>query len=161
MKKHILSALFISVFGFFATAQTLNRIPPGSAANYPDGWHKFVDQGATFDVEILNRSLTQGNIVWFDQSKYSGTLVGYIISGKGTYTWKDGQRYAGSFKNNMRHGWGTMYYLDGTRYDGKWKNNKKQGKGKVYDKDDNLVQKGVWDNDVFVGDKKKKKKKKS
>jgi len=159
MKRIIFPILFMVAISFSVIGQTLNRIPPGAAVNYPNGWYKFINQGVTFDVEILNKTLTQGNIIWFDQTKYSGTLAGYTISGKGTYTWKDGRRYEGSFKDNKRHSWGTMYYLDGTRYDGKWKNNKKQGKGKAYDKDGNLVQQGVWDNDVFIGTKKKRKKK--
>lgn len=161
MRKIIFSIIFIASIVFSASAQKINQVPPVPTYNLPNGWHKFIDQGATFDVEVLESKLTQGNIIWLDQSKYSGSLFGHTITGKGTYTWPDKKRYEGGFKKNNRHGWGVMYYLDGTKYSGKWKNNKKQGKGKFYDKDGKVVQQGVWENDIYVGAKKKKKKKKS
>jgi len=160
MKRFVLSLICIVAIAFNINAQKINNVPPGTTSRLSNGWHKFVNQGASFDVEVLEHRLVQGNIVWFDRDKYSGTLAGYTISGKGTYTWNDNQRYEGSFRNNKRHGWGVMYYADGTKHNGKWKNHKKQGKGKAYDKNGNITQQGVWDEGVFIGAKKKKKKKK-
>ena len=157
MSRVIFSVAFILSIAFSASAQKINIVPPVATHNLTNGWHKFIDQGATFDVEVSENTFLQGNIIWFDQSKYSGTLSGFNITGKGTYTWNDNTRYEGSFKRNNRHGWGVMYYLDGTKHEGKWKNNKKEGKGKSYDKNGKVVQQGIWANDEFVGAKKKKK----
>jgi len=163
--KHLINLLIlVFVIHSFGFAQELNTIVPGVTKNIPDGWHKFEYQGSRFDVEVIAEGLTQGNIIWFDQSRYSGSLSGNNITGKGTYIWKNRERYEGLFKNNMRHGKGTMFYKDGSRHYGKWKNNKKNGKGQEYDKDGNIVRDGTWENDVFVKavkSKKKKNKKKS
>lgn len=159
MKKIIFSFIALILVSFVGNSQRLNRVPPSAGIDFPDGWHKFIEQGATFDVEVLGKKLVKGNVTWFDQSKYSGSFVGHTIAGKGTYTWPNGQRYEGSFKSNMKHGWGQMYYIDGSRYNGKWKADKKEGKGKMYDKDGNVTQEGYWSDDEFVGAKKSKKKK--
>ncbi|RNC87623.1 MAG: hypothetical protein ED556_00070 [Winogradskyella sp.] len=159
MKYLNICILFGVLFGATLNAQELNIVVPGTAKQIPDGWHKFRFQGAKFDVGVKEERLTEGNVIWFDDSRYSGTFSGYNISGKGTYIWPNKERYEGSFRNNMRHGKGTMYYLDGTRHYGKWKNNKKNGKGQLYDKDGNLLKDGVWENDIFVKAAKPKKKK--
>ncbi|MCC1483931.1 MORN repeat-containing protein [Winogradskyella immobilis] len=159
MKKVISILVVLISINFASNAQEINGIPPGSARNLPDGWHVFQNQGATFDVEVLGKKLTQGTIVWFDKSKYSGTLSGDNITGKGTYVWKDGQRYEGYFKDDKRHGKGTMYYADGTKHYGKWKNHVKHGKGQTYAKDGSLITDGVWENGKLVKEKTKKKKK--
>ena len=156
MGKIIFSIIFIASIAFSTNAQSLKIVPPVATHNYSNGWHKFIDQGVTFDVEIIDNTFKQGNVVWLDQTKYSGSLIGYTITGKGTYTWSDNKRYEGAFKDNNRHGWGIMYYTDGSKYEGKWKSNKRQGKGRLYDKEGKLTQEGNWNNDVFVGDKKKK-----
>ena len=97
--KKIISLLIIVLFvNFNSDAQELNTIVKGAAKNIPDGWHKFTLQGASFDVEVIGGRLVQGNISWFDGAKYSGSLGGSVISGRGTYTWPDGTRYEGSFK---------------------------------------------------------------
>ena len=149
MKKLILLAVIL-LGSNSLSAQNLNGIVKGTLKNVPDGWHKFTYQGISYDVGVEDEFLTQGNIVWFDNSRYSGAFNGYNISGKGTYVWPNKERYEGRFKNNMRHGYGTMYYKDGTYFYGKWKNNRKNGKGQEYDKNGILVRDGVWKNDVFV-----------
>lgn len=156
MKTTIITIALLFTGLFVSQAQTINPVPTGTARQLPNGWHKYIDQGTTFDVEVLNGALVQGNIKWFDGSTYSGALSYNGISGKGTYTWPDGQRYEGAFKNNARHGKGTMYSLDGTKYGGKWKNDKKNGKGTVFSSEGDIVQKGVWAADEFLGDKKKR-----
>lgn len=160
MKKVISLLILVLSINFAGEAQELNAVVPGTAKNIPDGWHKFTFQGAKFDVEIKSQSLTEGNIVWFDQSIYSGAFRGNSITGRGTYVWPDRQRYEGTFKNNMRHGKGTMFYKDGSRHYGKWKDNKKNGKGQEYNKAGELVRDGIWENDIFVKPAKSKKKKK-
>jgi len=155
MKKVLLMMSLIIVVVFNIQAQEINAIPFSSdIAQLSDGWHKFTLQGASFDVEVASSNLVKGNIVWFDGTKYSGNLAGFVISGKGTYTWPDGTRYEGSFRNNQRHGKGSMILLDKSKWSGKWKNNKKNGKGKQYDASGAIVQQGVWAADQFVGAKK-------
>ena len=132
-------------------AQTIKNIPSSrDIQSLGNGWHKFELQGATFDVELSDGSLVQGNITWLDGTTYSGSLGGAYISGRGTYTWTDGSRYEGSFKKNERHGKGSMIAPDGSKWSGKWKNNKKNGKGKMFDAQGEIVQQGVWENDELV-----------
>lgn len=157
--RHIVGiVILVMTFGFTSYAQDLNTIPPLGVKDRADGWHVYQVQGTTFDVEILGRRLTQGTIIWFDQSKYSGGLSGFNITGKGTYEWSDGQRYEGSFKDSKRHGKGTMYYADGSKHYGKWKNHLKHGKGQTYDKNGDLLVDGVWKEGVLVKENVKKKK---
>ncbi|NAS30811.1 hypothetical protein GTQ40_07500 [Flavobacteriaceae bacterium R38] len=156
MRKIIIFSLLLAIT-YTVNAQQLRYVPGGAAKLFPTGWHKFVSQGVTFDVEVANGSLVKGNVKWLDNSTYSGSFANNEISGKGTYTWNNGERYEGSFKKNERSGKGTMYMKDGTKFSGKWKNNKKNGKGKLWDKDGNLTAVGVWKDDVLVEEKKNKK----
>jgi hypothetical protein len=62
--------------------------------------------------------------------------------------------YDGTFVNNYREGTGTLYYSDGFVYKGEFKKNKFSGCGEVHDKDNNLIQKGLFsDNLIIQGDK--------
>ncbi len=148
--KRITTIVLLTIITAITHAQNFNSIPPGTAANKTNGWHKYIDQGATFDVEIFNKKLKNGNIIWFDQSKYSGSMAGDVLTGKGTYTWANGQRYEGCFKANQKHGWGTMYYKDGTKHIGKWKYDTKTGKGKYFDANGKLLKTGKWKNNTFI-----------
>lgn len=159
MRTIIFFITFLFAFGDQLIGQELNVIVPGTVKHIPNGWHKFTFQGARFDVGVEEELLTHGNVVWFDNARYSGTFNGYDISGNGTYVWPNRERYEGRFKNNMRHGKGTMFYKDGSRFYGKWKLNKRNGKGQLYDKSGNLIKDGIWENDVFVKAAKSKKKK--
>jgi hypothetical protein len=159
MKNSVFILLLAITLTFSLSAQTQKKIPSLSGNHFSNGWHKFIVKNAVFDVEISERKLVKGNIVWTDKSKYSGSFIGQEIGGRGTFTWADGLRYEGSFKANKRHGWGQMYYLDGTIYNGKWKADKKEGKGKLYDQNGNILKEGFWQNDKFIGTKKKRKNK--
>ncbi len=157
--KTIFTFLLLFIIGLGQSwAQDLNVIPTVTVRQLPDGWHKFSEQGATFDVQVLGGSFVKGNVKWFDGASYSGTFSGNRISGRGTYKWADGQRYEGSFKNNERHGKGSMIANDGSKWSGKWKGNLKNGKGKMYDTEGAVVQEGVWVEGDYVGTKSKKKK---
>lgn len=154
MKKIFLAISLIVTIVFSLQAQTIKAIPfSPDIAQLPDGWHTFTLQGASFDVEVASGNLVNGNISWFDGTKYSGDLSGSVISGRGTYTWPDGTRYEGSFKNNQRHGKGSMILLDRSKWSGKWRHNKKNGKGKQFDTSGEIVQQGVWVENEFVDSK--------
>jgi len=119
-------------------AQELNVIPVSTVRQLPDGWHKFTEQGARFDVEVLGGKLVKGNIIWFDSSSYSGSFAG----------------------NRISHGKGSMINSDGSKWSGKWKLNQKNGKGKSFDNEGAIVQQGIWEQNEYVGGAKKIKKKK-
>lgn len=148
--------LVVILFGMATAmqAQEIKILPTNLETNaLPDGWHKFELQGAIFDVEVLGGNYTKGKVTWFDGTSYSGGLSGAFISGKGTYTWANGSRYEGSFKKGKRHGKGSLILANGQKWSGKWKQNKKHGKGKVYDKEGEIVQQGVWEEDALVSTK--------
>ncbi len=145
-KKFLLLVLFIS--GFVANAQIINNVPALVASKLDNGWYKYQSEGVTFDVEVKEGYIVKGNIKWFNNDFYSGSLSASKISGKGTYKWSNSERYEGSFRNNKRHGKGTMYYKNGEKYSGKWKHDKRQGKGKVWKTDGTIVE-GVWENDAM------------
>ena len=153
MKKILLILLF--GFGLVLQAQTIQSLPYNSEIKQlPDGWHKFILEGATFDVEIISGRLVQGNVKWFDGASYSGSFGGDDIAGRGTYTWPNGLRYEGSFKNNQRHGKGSLIQKDGSKWSGKWKYDQKNGKGKVFSASGSCVKKlyckSTFGNSIFV-----------
>lgn len=151
MKNLILSILVCTVGYATVQAQEIKVLPTNQeTSNLPDGWHKFQLQGVTFDVEVLSGRYSQGNVVWFDGTTYSGGLSGAFITGRGTYTWPNGMRYEGSFKKGKRHGKGSLILTNGQKWSGKWKENKKNGKGKVFNEEGTLVEQGVWEDDVLV-----------
>ena len=154
MKKILLlSVLFLGIFTT-VHAQGTKTLPTNlEVSSWPDGWHKFELQGAVFDVEILGGKYAQGVVKWFDGTSYSGGLSGAFVSGRGTYTWANGVRYEGSFKKGKRHGKGSLILITGKKWSGKWKDDKKNGKGKVFDKEGNIVEQGVWENDKLVSSK--------
>ncbi|AOY87281.1 PEGA domain-containing protein [Marinobacter salinus] len=59
----------------------------------------------------------------------TGTWVGGIKTGDGTYENKEGLRYEGHFTNGDFHGKGTAWYPDGSRYEGDWSQGQREGEG--------------------------------
>ena len=154
MKKILLILLF--GYGLVLHAQTIQSLPYNSEIKQlPDGWHKFIIEGATFDVEVISGKLVQGNVTWFDGATYSGSLGGDVIAGRGTYKWANGSRYEGSFKDNLRHGRGSLIQKDGSKWSGKWKKDQKNGKGKMFNVSGEITRKGVWQANQYIGEKKK------
>jgi hypothetical protein len=47
-------------------------------------------------------------------------------------------------------GKGKMKYTNGNSYDGEWKNNKRDGFGALCNKDNVLLNKGIWKNDKYL-----------
>ncbi|MCL2154700.1 MAG: hypothetical protein FWH53_09965 [Leptospirales bacterium] len=85
---------------------------------------------------------------------YSGEFKNDKKNGKGTYTWHSGDKYIGDWKNDLQDGSGTYIWSDGVRYVGYWEESKKHGKGIEYDAGGNIIQQGIWDNGVFIGNSK-------
>lgn len=132
------------------SAQQFNLIENPDLSQLADGWYKFVTDNASFDVEVINHTLNQGTITWFDGSTYSGELRGHKLHGKGTYTWANGMMYSGKLKNHMRHGKGTLVLQNKSKWYGKWKENRKHGKGKIFDAKGIVITSGTWELDVLV-----------
>jgi hypothetical protein len=143
--KQLFFTLLLITISTTTFAQKINTVPTKGVSDLSDGWHKFTLEGAAFDVEVLNGNLTQGNIVWFDQSTYSGKLSSKGLNGKGTYNWPNGIKYQGSFKANQRHGKGSLVLQNGSKWSGKWKNDLKNGKGKIFDANGAITKQGVWE----------------
>ena len=156
MNRPTLILLILVLTSIHLSAQQIHTIMENKAKYLPDGWHKFVENEVYFDVEVKDGSMVKGIIVWYDGAKYSGSLFGDVISGSGTYTWPNGSRYEGGFQGNVQHGRGTKIEIDGSKWGGKWRYGQRNGKGKVFDSSGSLIKKGFWENDEFIGEKKKR-----
>ena len=78
-------------------------------------------------------------------------MSSFAAAEDGTLTYPNGSKYAGQIKNDRRHGYGTYTYPDGSKYVGQWKDSKYNGKGILYDASGNEYQKGIFQNDEFIG----------
>ncbi|CAI8423285.1 MAG: Uncharacterised protein [Porticoccaceae bacterium UBA1117] len=69
----------------------------------------------------------------------------------GQRTFPNGAQYVGEFMAGLRHGKGTHTYSSGSKYVGNWGNDKRNGQGIFETKTAimNIVQDGLWENDVF------------
>ena len=68
----------------------------------------------------------------------------------------DASKYIGEWKDKKRNGIGTSISFDETGtisniYIGEWKNDKMHGEG-IYTYTDGTVEKGLWENDEFLGE---------
>lgn len=116
------------------------------------GDNKYLITEGFFVEDQLNQGKLYNDILKFSNSEKK--QVEYIFDGKfennqfksGTLLYDNGDKYVGDFNDNKRHGEGTYYYLNGSYYTGEWKNNLKHGKGKYFDKNNNMLVKGVWEN---------------
>jgi hypothetical protein len=72
----------------------------------------------------------------------------------GQRTFPNGAQYVGYFIAGLRHGNGTHTYSNGSKYVGNWGNDKRNGQGIFEMKTTlmNIVQDGLWKNDVFQGE---------
>ena len=108
---------------------------------------------------------------------YDGSFVKNKFNGIGTYYFDNGIKHIGMFKNENRHGNGIIYHKNGIKYfEGMFKNDVANGKGTVYDENgkkrfvgmfvndkrhgsgiefdenENIVVKGFWERDKFIGE---------
>jgi hypothetical protein len=69
----------------------------------------------------------------------------------GQRIFSNGGRYVGQFVSGLRHGRGSHTYSNGAEYVGNWANDKRHGQGTFVMKTVlmNVVQDGLWVNDVF------------
>ena len=50
----------------------------------------------------------------------------------------------------MRHGEGILKYNNGEKYVGGFVRNRRNGVGTLYDSEENVIQKGKWENDKLI-----------
>jgi hypothetical protein len=84
--------------------------------------------------------------------EYVGEFKNNNFNGQGKMTDKDGGKYVGEFKDDLRNGQGTYTYADGGKYVGEFKDGKQNGQG-IYTFNDGRIQKGIYENDVYIGEK--------
>ena len=74
----------------------------------------------------------------------------------GQRIFSNGSQYVGQFVGGLRHGQGSHTYSNGAEYVGNWANDKRHGQGIFEMKTAlmDIVQDGLWENDVFQGENK-------
>jgi len=85
------------------------------------------------------------------QGAYEGGCKNGLADGHGKATGLD--MYEGNFKKGWPHGMGTYAWNTGALYTGGWKKGMRHGVGKYsyYINDKEMVENGLWKNDVYKG----------
>ncbi|MBZ2167619.1 PEGA domain-containing protein [Marinobacter sp. F4216] len=111
----------------------------------------YQDWNQTVKLEAGKEMTLVGRLKAFTKVDYrSGTWIGGVKTGDGTYQDKDGLRYEGHFINGKFQGEGTAWYPDGTRYEGQWNNGQRHGDG-VWRSADDSVYSGQFSANEFNG----------
>lgn len=99
------------------------------------------------------------NVVTFDgftieKYKNKSYAVGYFAYGKRAYpiihVWENGDNFMGQNIQNYRKEFGVYFYSNGTKYVGSWHQNNKQGLGFMVDKNNNVTEKGFYEDGKLV-----------
>ena len=85
-------------------------------------------------------------------SRYAGDWTDNRRHGEGTFHWPDGAWYEGGFDDDQRSGQGTYHFPDGQLFVGEWEGDLRDGEGVFYDADGEVVARGRWEDDEFVGE---------
>lgn len=81
---------------------------------------------------------------------YSGEWKNNKKSGHGSLTWPSGHVYEGEFLNDEVTGKGKMKYPSGWYYVGFFVDGSREGQGVMYNSKGEVVEQGIWSNDVIV-----------
>jgi len=86
---------------------------------------------------------------------YTGGCRNGLAHGKGIAVGVD--IYEGRFRNGLPHGFGKYIWENGDTYEGRWRNGMRHGRGVFITKNDDveIVSRGTWRNDEFVGERTK------
>jgi hypothetical protein len=135
---------------------------------------RFFSNGDKYEGDWVNGN-SQGNgiLIYKNGDKYDGEFNNNQISGKGSFIFADGDSYVGDFLNGKKNGNGTFNiggnkyigiyvddrlkkgtYIDknGDKYEGDFLNGKPHGIG-IYTFSNGKINKGVFDNGNFIGEK--------
>lgn len=89
-----------------------------------------------------------GVLTLADGTVITGSFVGGLTNGQGTWRTADGDSYRGSFFEGRFHGSNGVYrWADGAYYVGDFKNDQFHGQGKQYNSSGQLERSGWWCND--------------
>lgn len=91
-----------------------------------------------------------GTYVWEDGEKYTGDWIGMKRNGFGTNYWANGSWYRGEWFEDKREGEGTYEYTNRDKFVGHWMEDKKDGEGTMFYAS-GTIQKGFWEDGVYVG----------
>jgi len=91
----------------------------------------------------------KGKLIRYDGTIYNGMWLNNKQHGFGTFQWPSGQRYKGEWKENQINGKGTLTRPDGSYYIGNWKGGLRHGSGTIYDKNNTIIEHGMWENDTL------------
>jgi hypothetical protein len=86
-----------------------------------------------------------------DGSVYSGNWKMDTISGFGKMVYDNGSFYEGNWENGTRKGHGKFVWQEGLFFEGEW-DNARSGKGIYHNGMNGTKIKGVWKNDILVGE---------
>jgi hypothetical protein len=100
-----------------------------------------------------NKRNGQGTYTYAYGDKYVGEWKNGKENGQGTYTYAEGAKYVGEFKEGKKNGQGTFTWADGDKYVGQWKDGLMHGQG-TYTYANGTIEKGLFENDEFVGEEK-------
>jgi hypothetical protein len=92
----------------------------------------------------------QGANTYANGDYYEGEFRDDKRHGQGTLTLVGGERYVGVWQNDARNGQGTNTWVNGDYYVGAWQNDARNGQGAAFDKNNNILQSGLWADDKFV-----------
>ena len=87
----------------------------------------------------------------YNRQYYKGQWQDDKRVGKGTLVWKNGQQYHGNWKEDDFNGFGKYILQNGNVYQGEFKDGKFHGSGQVNSPNGELLQKGLWEENEFVG----------
>lgn len=90
-----------------------------------------------------NAGFRVGELLLSNGESYSGSLLGNVPEGRGTYFWSDGCIYEGEWTQGLRHGSGKLQWASGAVYEGEFSGGYMHGTG-TYIGSDNLTYKGRW-----------------
>ena len=86
-------------------------------------------------------------------SRYQGEWRDNRRHGQGTFYWPDGAYYEGAYVDGERDGQGTYHFPDGSMFVGDWEADLRNGQGIFYDKNGEVLARGEWEDDEYLGGK--------
>lgn len=93
----------------------------------------------------------QGKMINDDGEIHEGTWENTLVTGKTIYPSGSPQTiYEGQYSDGLPDGIGVMHYSDGKIYEGGWAKGKMNGKGKLMFSDGEIIQHGIWKDDVYI-----------
>ena len=97
----------------------------------------------------------QGTCTYANGDKYVGEFMNGKKNGQGSFTFGkgewEGDKCLGEWMNDMLNGQGTYTWASGNKYVGEFKDDKKHGQG-TYTFSDGRIEKGLWENNKYVGE---------